>query len=124
MEGRPSEVDIKSLPDADVISTGPSCVPFSRTGLQIGFNDSKSDAFKQILECIDDQARRKSSRLIAFIIENVLGFSDKVSGISPLKFTTDWLQDHVGELFEVWTWKLQARDHGLPQDPSCLFTVA
>ncbi|MBB79182.1 MAG: restriction endonuclease, partial [Crocinitomicaceae bacterium] len=68
IEGDIFKVDIKKIPDHDIICGGFPCQPFSRAGYMKGFNDEeKGNHFFRILEIID---KRKKKPTYIFL-ENV-----------------------------------------------------
>ena len=111
---------LASLPSVEFICSGPPCPPFSRSGVSGSWGDQRAEAFMQVLLLIKDQILRASSRLAAFVIENVAGMQDKRAGMdqSPLEEVLDWLAKELAPAanrWTCWTWQVEANRLGLPQ---------
>ena len=75
--GDVTRVQVSSLPDADLLVSGPPCPPFSTIGQGKHFSDSRADVFLAILRWIPHLARKS---LRGFVLENVMGMLRQVSG--------------------------------------------
>jgi DNA (cytosine-5)-methyltransferase 1 len=60
-----NEVDVKEIPEHDILTGGFPCQPFSIAGLQEGFDDARSNVFWKILDII----RHHKPRVV--LLENV-----------------------------------------------------
>ena len=117
-----TSVYLSELPDADIVCSGPPCPPFSRSGKSLGWADARTRPFLMVLECIIEQARRPSSRLKVFTIENVPGMRDRKPGRdkSALQEVLAYLRAKM-DGWQFWAWVLQANQHGLAQRRRRLF---
>ena len=110
---------LSELPDADMVSAGPPCPPFSRSGNQLTWDDPRAQPFLSCMLCIIDQASRNKGRFKAFILENVAGMADKLKGSkkSSLDEVLEYLRDSLTPFgFKIWAWRLNASNLGLPQN--------
>jgi site-specific DNA-cytosine methylase len=98
-----SPVDVTTLPDADMLIGGPSCQPFSDQGAQQGWHDPRAGTFVACIDAITHLASRSSSKLAAFVIENVSGISRSAPTWEkcPLLEVSDMLQDELGTSWDV-----------------------
>ena len=88
--GDVTKVKVCSLPDADLLVTGPPCPPFSSIGKGGFFSDPRYKVFKAVLRWIRHLTR---TSLRCFVIENVMGMlrRSKDGGQSP----ADWVVQHL-----------------------------
>ncbi len=116
-------MDFESIPAADAVLAGPSCVPFTRQGNQSTWDDTKSNTYFAVLQCVRSQAQRNGSRLKFFAIENVLGMLDKSkdSEASPASETQNYLETELGVEWSIFQWKVPTVQTGLPQIRQRLF---
>lgn len=64
-------VDVKTIPDHDVLCAGFPCQPFSKAGKQKGFKDKRGTLFFNIIDILKDQMTRKYGGVKVLILENV-----------------------------------------------------
>lgn len=109
-----TKVDLKSIPDFDILAAGFPCQPFSQAGQKKGFEDLRGTLFFDIARILE------SKRPEAFFLENVrhLLNHDKGATFSKIKsvLTTD-----LGYSFQHFV--VKASDHGLPQHRPRLFMI-
>ena len=111
------KVDLKQLPSVHGVVAGPPCQPFGKTGSQYGWEDERTAAFLATLECIAEQANRPASKLLFALIENVIGLAQKQPGAeqSPLADVIEYLQEKIGDIFNIWHWAVETSQLGIPQ---------
>ena len=66
-----TQIDLKDVPDHDVLCAGFPCQPFSKAGKQKGFDDYRGTLFFQITKILEDQLSRKYGGPRFIILENV-----------------------------------------------------
>eukprot|EP00959_Pyramimonas_sp_CCMP1952_P017286 367003-Pyramimonas_sp.AAC.1 len=110
-----SQVDVATLPAAHVVLTGPSCLPFSRTGKQHMWDDPHAVSFSTAIELITHQAGRRDTKLQIFVIENAMGLADKTGGTSHLQDVISLMKGDLGDDWDVWHWTMKTQFCGLPQ---------
>ncbi|CAK0877341.1 unnamed protein product [Prorocentrum cordatum] len=99
-----------------MLVAGPSCVPFAATGNRLAWDDERSSTFTATTDCVIDQANRKGSKFVAFVIENVSGLGDKPKGKrkSPLDEVLEGLHNGL-KGWVIVAWKLNSCEFGVPQ---------
>ncbi len=109
-----TQIDLKSIPDFEVLLGGFPCQPFSISGKKKGFKDTRGTLFFNICQIID----AKKPKVV--VLENVkhLIYHDKKR---TLKVIIDSLKD-LG--YNVSTKVLNAKDFGLPQNRERIFIIA
>ncbi len=110
------------LPRVHFLLGGPNCQPFSTQGVQLGWDDPRSETMVSCCDCVVDQATRADSVFIGFLLENVPGMlhrrgSDK----SPAQEVVDTLSAQMGDGFEVWHWQVNSANLGLPHSRERLY---
>ena len=65
-----NDVEIKSIPEFDILTGGFPCQPFSLAGRRLGFQDDRSDVFWTIVNILDNH----KPRLILPILIRGIGF--------------------------------------------------
>jgi DNA (cytosine-5)-methyltransferase 1 len=68
------KINIKSIPDFDILCAGFPCQPFSRAGKRIGFEDMRGTLFFNVIEIIKEKNPK------AFFLENVTGLLNHDTG--------------------------------------------
>ena len=111
------------LPDAHCLVAGSSCVPFSRNGKKIQFDDVRALSFSSCIRAVEHLAHRPSKKLQLFVIENVAALADKPadSDTCPLTEVMDLLGEKLGPRWSTWFWKVSLEQMGLPQNRVRLF---
>jgi len=109
-----TRVNVKEIPDFDVLTGGFPCQPFSNAGFKKGFGDSRGTLFFNIANIIKEKKPK------AFFIENVRHLKNHDNGK-----TFDRIRDIIeNELGYSFYWKIvRASDFGLPQHRPRLYMV-
>ena len=114
VHGDITKIDIKSIPNHDILLAGFPCQPFSQAGLKKGFSDTRGTLFFNIEQIL------KEKKPAAFLLENVkqLKGHDKGRTLSIIK-------EHLTEIGygNHYIKVLKARDFGLPQNRERIFIV-
>ena len=103
--GDVTRVQLDSLPDADLLVSGPPCPPFSRIGKGGLFSDPRSDVLMKVLRWIRHLAQKS---LRCFVLENVMGMlcRPKAGGKSQAtlggKSPAEWVIDHLQAKLGNW----------------------
>ena len=94
--GDVTKVKVRSVPDADLLVTGPPCPPFSSIGKGGLFSDPRYKVFKAVLRWIRHLTRKS---LRCFVIENVMGMlrRSKDGGQSPAHRVMQYLKSDRGD---------------------------
>ena len=82
-----NEINVKDIPEHNILCAGISCQPFSIAGKQKGFDDPRSNVFWKLLEII------KSHNPEIIIIENVKNFKNHDKG-NTYKIITDKIKEN------------------------------
>lgn len=102
-----TKIDLKDLPDFDILLAGFPCQAFSIAGNRRGFDDSRGLLFFRVADIIRDK------KPMAFLLENVKGLTNHKGG-QTLKEILHTLTDELG--YHVQYQVLNAKDYGLPQN--------
>lgn len=113
IHGDITAVDIKDIPEHDILLAGFPCQPFSQAGLKKGFDDTRGTLFFDIERILIAKKPK------AFLLENVKRLRTHDSG-NTLKVILTHLKE-AG--YNVHTQVLRARDFGLPQNRERIFIV-
>ena len=108
-----TKVNVKNIPDHDILCAGFPCQPFSQAGLKKGFNDTRGTLFFNILEIL------KYKKPKAFLLENVRGLLTHDEGRT---FTI--IKEELNMLRYTFHFKIiKASEHNLPQHRPRLYMV-
>lgn len=115
-EGDINKINIKDIPDFDILLAGFPCQPFSKIGMRQGFkHKTQGNLFFNILEILENK------QPISFILENVSGL---MTHKSEEKKTIDIMLSKLEDLeYEVHYKTLNAADFGVPQIRRRVFIV-
>jgi DNA (cytosine-5)-methyltransferase 1 len=112
-QGDVSKIPVEEIPDFDVLLGGFPCQPFSKAGLQRGFDDTRGTLFFEIAKILSEK------KPDAFVLENVKGLINHDKG-KTLETILTTLKD-LG--YFVHYKVLDALDFGLPQHRERIFIV-
>lgn len=118
-EGALSLKDIQKLeadeiPDADIITAGFPCQPFSKIGKLHGFADARATLFWDLLRIL------KAKQPQSFVLENVKNLMAHDKGYT-FERIRDALENDLG--YHVYYQVLNSKDYGLPQDRKRVYIV-
>ena len=114
VHGDITKVDVKEIPNHDILLAGFPCQPFSQAGLKKGFSDTRGTLFFDIERIL------LSKKPKAFLLENVKQLKGHDKG-RTLKTIIEHLK--LAGYENVQTKILRARDFGLPQNRERIFIV-
>ncbi|MCB9823970.1 DNA cytosine methyltransferase [Candidatus Nomurabacteria bacterium] len=100
-------VDLDTLPDADIVTGGFPCQDFSVAGLRKGFNSKRGLLYLAMLNVVNKVKPR------VFVAENVKGLLSMDKGCAIQKIVSDFSQ--AGSGYKVTTHLLKAPDYGISQ---------
>lgn len=106
-------IDGKDIMDHDVLCAGFPCQPFSISGKQLGFNDSRGTLFFEIIRIV----KEKKPKII--FLENVANLA-KHNDNNTIKLMTDMLKE---EGYDVFYDVLNACDYGVAQNRKRVYFV-
>jgi DNA (cytosine-5)-methyltransferase 1 len=109
-----TKVNADELPDADIITAGFPCQPFSKIGKLHGFSDARGTLFWDVLRIL------KSKRPKAFVLENVANLV-KHDGGNTFQIIKEGLENELG--YTVYYKVLNSKDYGLPQDRKRIYII-
>ncbi|MDL5041588.1 DNA cytosine methyltransferase [Heyndrickxia coagulans] len=110
VEGDIKNIDVKDIPDCDVVVAGFPCQPFSSAGNRLGIEDARGTLYEECLRVIDD----KKPKVVIF--ENVRGIlSIKNKDGSLLLDSIINLLEAIEPGYNVQYKLLKASDYGVPQ---------
>jgi DNA (cytosine-5)-methyltransferase 1 len=109
-----TQVDIKDIPNHDILLAGFPCQPFSQAGLKKGFDDTRGTLFFDIERILIAKQPK------AFILENVKRLRTHDKG-RTLKIIIEHLKK--AGYNNIHCDVLRARDFGLPQNRERIFIV-
>ena len=114
-----NEIQLESIPDAEVLIGGFPCHPFSMMGEQKGFEDARGTLFFRIAEIIKDKIE-KGKKPKAVILENVkaLRTHDQGRTFATIKRI---LEDDLG--YKVYDDILNSAEYGVPQTRNRTYIV-
>ena len=114
IHGDINEVDIKSIPQHDILCAGFPCQPFSQAGSQQGFDDKKGrgNLFYKIMEILD------THRPEFLILENVPNLKSHDKGN-----TYKVIKNSLEGLYEISDSIISPHHFGIPQHRSRIYIV-
>ena len=107
-------VSVQDVPDADILTAGFPCQPFSVMGYQRGFNDPRGNLFFEIARFID----AKMPRVV--FLENVKNLMEHDNGKTFLVIYNTLAQFGYSVKYKV----INATDVNIPQNRARIFIVA
>lgn len=113
-----NQIQLESIPNADVIIGGFPCQPFSMMGEMKGFEDTRGTLFFRIVEIIKNQISR-GNKPKALVLENVRNLKLHDNG-NTFKVIKKTLED-LG--YTVYDKILNSADYGIPQTRNRTFIV-
>lgn len=113
-----NQIQLESIPNADVIIGGFPCQPFSMMGEMKGFEDTRGTLFFRIVEIIKNQISR-GNKPKALVLENVRNLKLHDNG-NTFKIIKKTLED-LG--YTVYDKILNSADYGIPQTRNRTFIV-
>tara|TARA_B110001450_G_scaffold252109_1_gene273258 strand:+ start:36 stop:914 length:879 start_codon:yes stop_codon:yes gene_type:complete len=101
-----TKMNIKNIPDFDILCAGFPCQPFSQAGKKRGFSDHRGNLFFNISDIIDKKKPK------AFFLENVRGIKTHDDG-NTFATIKDIIENQLG--YSFYSKIIKASDFGLPQ---------
>ncbi|WP_028883824.1 DNA (cytosine-5-)-methyltransferase [Taylorella asinigenitalis] len=109
-----TKIDLKFIPEHDILCAGFPCQAFSISGKRLGFEDSRGTLFFDVVRIAE------SRRPKVIFLENVRNFANHDSGRTLRVVKQSLLR--LGYSFD---WKvLNSSDYGIPQSRARVFMVA
>ncbi len=100
------KIDVKDIPDHDILCAGFPCQSFSIAGKRLGFEDTRGTMFFEIARIV------KEKKPLALFLENVKGLTNHDKGK-----TLQTILNILNELGYDYTYKvLNAKDFNIPQN--------
>lgn len=109
-----TKLDIKEIPDFDILCAGFPCQPFSIAGYRKGFADTRGTLFFDIERIISAKNPK------AFILENVKGLVNHDKG-KTFKIILDTLEKKLN--YKVFYKVLNSKDFGVPQNRERIYII-
>lgn len=108
-----TKIEVKEIPDHDILVGGFPCQAFSQAGKKLGFEDTRGTLFFDIARII------KEKRPKAFLLENVknLKLHDKGKTFKIIETTLKNLN------YEVYSVLFKAKDFGVPQNRERIYII-
>ena len=107
-------IDVKKMPDFDILCAGFPCQPFSQAGNKKGFRDNKNG---NLFFSIENILRNKNPK--AFILENVSHLRNHDNGRTFKRISQSLVNLNYTFNYEI----LRASDFGLPQHRPRIYMV-
>ena len=101
-----TKMNIKKIPEFDVLCAGFPCQPFSQAGKKRGFDDHRGNLFFNIADIINQKKPK------AFFLENVRGIKSHDDG-NTIATIKDIIENRLG--YSFYSKIIKASDFGLPQ---------
>lgn len=114
-----NEIELDSIPLADVVIGGFPCQPFSMMGHEKGFEDARGTLFFRIVEIINSMIQR-GRRPRVLVLENVRTLKTHDKG-NTYRVIKNILENELG--YKVFTQILNTANHGIPQTRNRTFIV-
>lgn len=109
------EVDIRTLPEFDVLLAGFPCQPFSMIGKRDGLQDPRGQLFNEVVRFLDERQPR------AFVLENVKNLLKHNKG-ETYKFIKSALEN-AGDGYTIFEDVLDSQNFGVPQHRERVYIV-
>lgn len=114
-----NEIELDSIPLADVVIGGFPCQPFSMMGHEKGFEDARGTLFFRIVEIINSMIQRgRKPRVL--VLENVRTLKTHDKG-NTYRVIKNILENELE--YKVFTQILNTANHGIPQTRNRTFIV-
>jgi DNA (cytosine-5)-methyltransferase 1 len=108
------ELDPSEIPDADIVTAGFPCQPFSKIGKLHGFADARATLFWDLHRIL------KAKKPKAFVLENVKNLKAHDGG-NTFNVIMKALEEDLG--YTVYTHILNTKEFGVPQDRKRIYIV-
>lgn len=114
-----NEIELDSIPLADVVIGGFPCQPFSMMGHEKGFEDARGTLFFRIVEIVNSMIQRgRKPRVL--VLENVRTLKTHDKG-NTYRVIKNILENELG--YKVFTQILNTANYGIPQTRNRTFIV-
>ena len=114
-----NKIELKDIPDCDVLIGGFPCQAFSMMGEQRGFEDARGTLFFRIAEILKNKIE-KGKKPRAVVLENVRALKTHDKG-NTFKTILSILQNDLG--YKVYHNILNSADYGIPQTRNRTYIV-
>lgn len=114
-----NEIELDSIPVADVLIGGFPCQPFSMMGQEKGFEDARGTLFFRIVEIINSMIDRGKKPSVV-VLENVRTLKTHDGG-NTYRVIRNILENKLG--YKVFTQILNTANYGVPQTRNRTFIV-
>jgi len=108
-----TKIDVKTIPNHDVLCFGLPCQAFSQCGQHKGFEDERGALFFNVMNII------KHHKPNVIILENVQGLLTHDGGNTFQRIKTEFQQENYTLTYKL----LKCSDYGLPQMRKRLFVI-
>lgn len=114
-----NNIELKNIPDFDVLIGGFPCQPFSMMGAELGFKDSRGTLFFRIAEIIDYKIKHNAKPKV-IVLENVRSLKTHEQG-HTFKIIQNILENDLQ--YTVYDKILNSADYGVPQTRNRTYIV-
>ncbi len=114
-----NDVDPKDIPNCDILIGGFPCQPFSISGKQFGFDDTRGTVFFTIANIIKEMDKR-GHKPKCVVLENVRNLLSHDKG-NTFKVIKSVLENELG--YKVYYKALNSKDYGVPHNRNRVFIV-
>lgn len=114
-----NEIDLNTIPKHDVLIGGFPCQPFSRMGLEKGFDDARGNLFFRIVELIKNQENHGNKPEVV-VLENVRALKTHDNG-KTFATIKDILENQLN--YKVYHTLLNSADYGVPHKRNRTYIV-